>query len=292
MKTGLVLEGGAMRGLFTMGILDVLMAEGIRFDGIIGTSAGAAFGCNYKSHQPGRVLRYNKRFCRDWRYCGFRSLLLTSDVFGASFCYEEIPLRLDPFDSAAFAADPTEFWLTATDMDTGKAVYHRCEKGDREDLEWIRASASMPMVSRPVVINGQRLSDGGTADSIPLARMESLGYRKSLVILTQPEGYRKQPRKGIPLIRLQLRAYPQLAAALEQRHVNYNAQLDYVHKREAEGSVLALRPPEALNIPAVCHDPGELQRVYDIGTRLAHQKLKEIRSFLTSPINEQESVRA
>lgn len=119
MRAGLVLEGGAMRGLFTMGIIDTLLEHGIRVDGMIGTSAGAAFGCNYKSRQAGRVVRYTTRFCKNWRFAGFRSLLFTGDIYGAKFCYEDIPMRLDPFDVEAFAADPTAFWLTTTDMDTG-----------------------------------------------------------------------------------------------------------------------------------------------------------------------------
>ena len=283
--TGLVLEGGAMRGLFTAGVLDVLAEHGIRFDGIIGTSAGAAFGCNYKSRQPGRVLRYNTRYCRCWRYAGVRSLLLTGDIYGARFCYEDIPLRLDPFDSDAFAADPTEFWVTATDMDTGEAVYHRCTDGRQTDLEWIRASASMPMVSRPVVLEGCRLSDGGTADSIPLQKLEELGFRRNLVILTQPADYVKQPNALLPLMRISLHRYPRLVEALAHRHEMYNAQLALVRRREAEGSVLVLRPPQALTIRAVCHDPDELRRVYEIGSRLALDMLPQIDTFLSQSVH-------
>ena len=280
MRTGLVLEGGAMRGLFTMGILDAMLERGLRVDGMIGTSAGAAFGCNFKSHQPGRVLRYGTRFCRDWRFASVRSWLLTGDLYGARFCYEEIPLRLDPFDSEAFAADPTDFWLTATDMDTGEAVYHQCLRGDAEDLLWIRATASMPMVSRPVVIDGRSLSDGGTADSIPLAAMEGLGYERNLVILTQPQGYVKQPNSALPAMRVLLRRRPRLLEALADRHVRYNGQLAYVRRREAEGAALVLRPPEALGISAVCHDPEEMRRVYAVGRRLALARMDEISAFL------------
>ena len=134
MKRGLVLEGGAMRGLFTAGVTDVMLERGVTYDGIVGVSAGAVFGCNYKSHQPGRVLRYNLRFCRDPRYCSVRSWAKTGDLYGADFCYRAIPDELDPFDRAAYAADPTDFWVVCTDADTGKPVYHNCLTGDENDL--------------------------------------------------------------------------------------------------------------------------------------------------------------
>ena len=192
MKYGLVLEGGAMRGLFTAGVLDVFLENGIAFDGIIGVSAGAAFGCNLKSGQAGRVLRYNKQYCRDWRYCSWRSLFLTGDMFGADFCYRKLPEELDPFDKASFEANPTEFFLVCTDVISGKPVYHRCEKADRNCMEWMRASASMPLVSSLVNIDGAFYLDGAITDSIPLDFMERQGYHKNIVILTQPEGYVKK----------------------------------------------------------------------------------------------------
>ena len=143
-KTGLVLEGGAMRGMFTCGVIDVLMENGIRFDGAAGISAGAVFGCNYKSRQIGRPVRYNKNYCKDPRYCSDRSLIKTGDLYGADFCYRELPDVLDPFDRETFKNDPMEFYIGATDVKTGKAVYHKCTDGGEDDLLWMRASASMP----------------------------------------------------------------------------------------------------------------------------------------------------
>ena len=139
---GLVMEGGAMRGMFTAGVTDVLMEAGITVDGAIGTSAGAVFGCNVKSGQIGRVIRYNTRFCADRRYASLRNLLLTGDLFGAAFCYEDIPDRLDPFDRAAFAANPMAFYAVCTDAVTGQAIYHRCHDGGREDMLWQIGRAS------------------------------------------------------------------------------------------------------------------------------------------------------
>ena len=163
-KTGLVLEGGAMRGMFTAGVTDVMMEHGIEFDGAVGVSAGAAFGCNYKSRQIGRSIRYNKRFCNDRRYCGLRSLLLTGNIYNTDFAYREVPLHLDEFDFAAYAANPMEFWLVCTDIETGLPVYHRYDGYHDHGFDWIRASASMPMVSRTVEIDGQKLLDGGISD--------------------------------------------------------------------------------------------------------------------------------
>lgn len=280
MKTGLVLEGGAMRGLFTSGVLDVLMENGIDFDGVIGTSAGATFGCNFKSRQPGRVLRYNTRFCRNWRYCSLRSLILTGDLYGADFCYRKLPQELDLFDTATFAANPIEFWLTATDMETGEAVYHQCRTGDREDCEWMRASGSMPLVSRPVKLDGRMLSDGGTADSIPLKAFEDRGFARNVVVLTQPAGYVKQLPRAMPLLRVSLRRYPALLRKLEDRPALYNGQTAYVREREEAGAAFVIRPEAPLNIGAVCRKPEELKRVYLLGREAMEKRLTELKAFL------------
>ncbi|MBQ9337208.1 MAG: patatin family protein [Lentisphaeria bacterium] len=279
-KTGLVLEGGAMRGLFTVGILDVMMENSLRADGLVGVSAGAAFGCNFKSHQPGRALRYNKRFCRDPRYCSWRSLFRTGDLFGAEFCYHELPERLDPFDCRTFEQDPMEFYLVCTDVRTGEAVYHLCTKADAECFEWMRASGSMPLVSRIVPVGGGEYLDGAIADSIPLRFFESKGYDRNVVILTQPAGYVKKRSALWPLVRFVLRKYPELVHVLERRHEVYNETVRYVEARAAEGKVLLLRPEGPLPMKRICHDPGRLQRTYDLGRELARKRLAEIRAFL------------
>ena len=280
MKTGLVLEGGAMRGLFSAGVMDVLMEHQIAFDGAIGVSAGAAFGCNYKSRQPGRVIRYNTEYARDPRYCSLRSLFKTGDLFGADFCYHELPNKLDPFDTDAFQQNPMEFYVVCTDVLTGEAVYQKCGIADDECFEWLRASASMPLVSRTVEIGGRRMLDGGIADSIPLRYFEQIGYNKILVILTQPEGYRKKKNKALPLIRLSFRQYPKMVEALEKRHKKYNDTLAYVKKREREGAVLVLRPQDSLSIGRVEHNPERMRQVYDCGRKVALQSLEQIEAFL------------
>ena len=280
MKNGLVLEGGAMRGLFTAGVLDALMEHGVRFDGIVGVSAGAAFGCNFKSRQIGRVLRYNLRFCRDWRYASWRSLWRTGDFFGAEFCYHELPEKLDPFDAAAFERDPTEFHLVCTDIERGEALYRRCDDADAETMEYMRASASMPLVSRPVEAEGRKLLDGALSDSIPLEYFERLGFARNVVVLTQPDGFVKRPSRALPLLKLVYRRYPRLVELAATRHSMYNAQLRYVREAEKAGRALVLRPDEKLPIGRISHDPEAIRRVHRIGFEAAERRLDEILAFL------------
>lgn len=278
-RRGLVLEGGAMRGMFTAGILDVMMEQGIAPDGIIGVSAGAAFGCNYKSRQPGRALRYNIRFARDKRYCSLHSLLTTGDIFNAEFAYHTVPTEHDLFDGETFERNPMEFHLVCTDVDTGRAVYKRCDRSGHEFFDWVRASASMPVVSRIVELDGFRLLDGGVADSIPLQYFESIGYSRNLVILTQPDGYVKRPGRLMPLIRLALRKRPEMARAMARRHEMYNAQTEFVRQAEREGRCMVIRPDAPLPIGHISHDPEEMKRVHAIGREMAMRRIEEIRDF-------------
>lgn len=265
MKTALVMEGGAMRGMFTCGVLDVLMENGISFDGAVGVSAGATFGCNIKSRQIGRAFRYNKKYCKDKRYHSIRSLLTTGDIYNVPFCYDELPYKLDKWNIDAFRANPMEFYCVATDINTGKPVYHKCETGGKEDIIWIQASASMPLVSRPVEINGGVYLDGGISDSIPLKFMEGLGYDKILVIETQPKDYVKGRQKYMPLVRWMLRKYPNMIKAMEERYLMYNEQKRYVREKEEKGEIEVIRPLAPLNISPVETDEKELERVYQLG---------------------------
>ena len=280
MRKGLVLEGGAMRGLFTAGVLDVFMENGITFDGAVGVSAGACFGVNIKSHQIGRTIRYNKRFCEEWRYRSYRSLLLTGDLYGADFCYHELPDKLDIFDTDTFVNDPMEFYVVATDCVKGEPVYHKMTDGGCEDLEWIRASASMPMVSKPVKINGCRYLDGGITDSVPFAYMESIGYTKNVIILTRPKGYRKQKGHFSKMFKVLLRDLPAMERAMLKRHEMYNSQMKEIERREKKGQVLVIRPPEDLGIKRTESDSKELERVYEIGRKTGEEMLGSVTAFL------------
>ena len=282
MKKGLVLEGGAMRGLFTAGIIDVMMEAGVEPDGLIGVSAGAAFGCNYKSRQPGRAVRYNTRFAKDPRYSGLRSLIKTGDYFNAEFGYHIVPKEYDIFDTEAFEQNRLVFVFVCTDVMTGKAVYHQMDRVTFDELEWLRASASMPLASKVVEVGGRKLLDGGVADSIPLAYFERIGYERNVVILTQPEGYVKEPNRLMPLMRLALRKYPKMLEAMENRHLMYNQELEYVRQAEREGRCLVIRPDERLPIGHISHDPENMRRVYEIGRRKGEKHLDQIIDFYSN----------
>ena len=271
-----------MRGMFTAGVTDVLMENGVTFDGAIGVSAGAVFGCNYKSHQPGRVIRYNKKYCRDKRYASYRSLFRTGDLYGEQFCYHELPERLDPFDLETFAASPMEFYVVCTDVESGEAVYHRCTTGAGEDLRWMQASASMPLVSRVVQIGERKLLDGGMADSVPLRYFQSIGYDRCAVILTQPKGYIKKKNSMLPFMRVFLRKYPNMIRTVAQRHHVYNENTAFIEKEEEKGNIFVIRPPAPLHIGSVEHKAEKLQEVYDIGRREGEKQLEALRRFLAS----------
>ena len=280
MKKGLVLEGGAMRGLFTAGIIDVMMEHDVWPDALFGVSAGAAFGCNMKSRQPGRAIRYNKRFAKDSRYSGMRSLLTTGDYFNAKFGYHVVPYQYDLFDTATFEQNPLEFVFVCTDVLTGQAVYHTMRHVDYDELEWLRASASMPLVSKVVEVQGHKLLDGGVSDSIPLEYAERQGYQRNVVVLTQPLGYRKNRTKLMPLMRIGLKKYPNMVEAMNRRHLMYNAQLDYVAEAERQGRCLVIRPDENIPIGHVSHNPEQMERVYQSGRQMGEQRINEIKKYL------------
>lgn len=281
MKTGLVLEGGGMRGLFTAGVIDVMMEAGIVFDGIVGVSAGACFGCNYKSHQPGRVLRYNMRFCKDPRYMGWRTLMRTGDLVGAEFAYHVLPIELDVFDIERYESDPAEFHLVTTDVETGRPAYYKMEKVNYDSLEWLRASASMPIVSRPVKVDdGRKMLDGGISDSIPLKYFNNIGYDRNVVILTQPRDFLKKPTTVWPF-RLFMRRYPKIVEAMACRHNMYNEQLRYVAAQVEAGKALVIAPKETLPIGRVSSDKEKMQQVYDMGRMACEELLPQIKRFLT-----------
>lgn len=280
MKTGLVLEGGAMRGMFTAGVIDVFLENNITVDTTVGVSAGAVFGCNFKSRQIGRVIRYNKKYSRDPRYVSFRSFIKTGDLYGEEFCYHELPNNLDPFDTKTYAENPMDFYAVCTDINTGKPIYHLCKTGTDSDLQWMRASASMPLASRIVSADGYEMLDGGISDSIPVSWIMSQGCEKAVVVLTQHKGYRKKKNSMLPLIKAVYKKYPKLIEALENRHVFYNAELDRIAGLERRGKILVIRPDEPIKISRTEKDPEKLEAVYQLGRKIASEKLNEIKEFL------------
>lgn len=272
-RTGLVLEGGGMRGIYTAGVLDVFMEHGVTFDGVIGVSAGAIHGCSYVANQKGRNIRYYKKYCNDKRFISMWNLLTTGDMVGEQFCYHDLPETLEPFDFETYNASETKFYVTCSNLETGKAEYlHLVDMKDQVDL--LRASASLPMVSQVVEFGGKKLMDGGCTDSIPvMAFHNQLGYKKIVVVQTRHRGYVKKNEFN-PLIKLRYRKYPKFVRALQRRSINYNRSVERIEQLEAEGKIFVIRPSEELTIGRMKSSPEELQKVYDIGRRDAQAQLE------------------
>lgn len=279
-KTGLILEGGAMRGMYTAGVIDVMMANGITFDGMAGVSAGAAFGCNYKSHQIGRVIRYNMLLSHDWRYCSLASWILTGDLYGGKYDYHTLPEKLDVMDKRTYDENPMRFFAVCTDADTGEPVYAECPYLDNRSLEYMRASASMPAASRPVKLDGRRLLDGGVSDPIPTEWMASQGYNRNVVVLTQPVDYVKQPQKDMKLLSFLLRDEPAILEKLSARHVSYNERTALIRQQEEEGKLFVIRPKHPLNIGSMSHDPLKKQEVYRHGVEVMEERIEDLKKYL------------
>ena len=280
MKTGLVLEGGGLRGMFTSGVIDALLDAGVHFDGMIGVSAGALFGCNFKSRQRGRALRYNIQLKKDPRYMGLRSLFKTGDIVGAEFSYHVVPFDIDPFDGETFRRNPMDFWLVATDIETGNPVYHRMDEFNHEELEWMRASASMPAVSRPVEIDGQLLLDGGMVDAIPLKEFQNMGYERNIVVLTQPAGYYKKKTKLAWIIKRLTRKYPLVGEIMANRHEMYNSELEYIASQEKIGNTLLIYPEAPLKIGRTELNEKKMRRIHRQGYDITLSMLPQIKDFL------------
>lgn len=265
MKTGLVLEGGAMRGMYTAGVLDVFLENQIKFDGIIGVSAGALFGVNYLSGQKGRVIRYNKRFAGDKRNMGLHSLLKTGDIVNKEFAYYTVPQKIDIFDDETYKNSGVPFYAVVTNMETGEPEYMQV-KSVFEDMEILRASGSMPFVTKPVLLNGKPYLDGGVSDSVPYKKFMEMGYEKLVVILTRDLTYEKKPMPA-SAISLKYRKYPKFKEQLIHRHENYNSSIRELRKLEKEGKVSIVRPSVPIEISRMEKNPENLQRVYDLGIK-------------------------
>ncbi len=281
MKKGIVMEGGAMRGMFTAGVCDILMENGIELDGAVGVSAGAAFGCNLKSKQIGRAIRYNLKYCNDKRYWGISSLLKTGDIFNVDFCYNKLPYQLDIFDEKTFNENPMEFHIVCTDVETGLPHYEKCDEA-RKAVAWMRASASMPVVSRTVCVDGKEYLDGGIVDAVPLEYFEKIGYTKNIVVLTRDKTYVKKKNPFGFALKILLRKYPAVYQQMKNRHKMYADTMEYINKKEKNGEIIVLRPKTALKVKRTDRKAENLREAYELGREAALEKLDEIKSFLES----------
>ncbi len=280
MKTGLLLEGGAMRGLYTAGILDVFMEKGIKIDGIIGVSAGALFGMNYKSKQIGRVLRYNKKYARNKDYMGFYSLISTGDIMNREFCFNKIVNELDPVDFDTFKRTEVEFYAVVTNMETGKPEYIKIDDlKDKVQLEYLRASGSMPYVSKPVIIKGKKYLDGGISDSIPIEKIMSMGFDRVVVILTRPIEYRKK-KSNEKIPQIYYRKYPKLVETINNRYKMYNEEVEKVIQLEKEKKIFVIRPSRTVGIKRIERDIYKIQEMYDLGKSDIQEKMDGLLEYL------------
>jgi len=278
-KTGLVLEGGGFRGIYTAGVLDVFMEEGLSFDGLIGVSAGAIHGCSFVSGQKGRSIRYYRKYCGDPRFMSIRSWLTTGNVVGVDFCYHELPEVLDKFDDEAFMQNPTHYYVVCTNVETGRPEYIRLSDM-RKEVDYLRASASLPYFSKMVELDGKKYLDGGCTDSVPLEAFEKMGYGRNVVVLTEPEDYRKKPELRL-LAKTVYRRYPAFARALVNRHTDYNNMLDMLKERERQGSIFIIRPSEHMDIGRMESDGNKVQAAYDLGVKDARERLDALKNWLS-----------
>lgn len=278
MKVGLVLEGGAMRGLYTAGVLDVFMDNNIHIDGIVGVSAGVLFGVNYVSRQRGRVLRYNKKFIKDKRYMGLRSLITTGNIVSKDFSYYEIPTKLDVFDEKAFEESDMDFYATVTNIETGKPEYIKLENVFKQ-MEVLRATSAMPFVSQFVELDNKKYLDGGISDSVPIEKCKSLGYDKIIVVLTRPREYRKKKGNKI-FANIKYRKYPNLVNALNNRYKNYNETVEKIIDMENKREIFVIRPSKTLKIKRIEKNIDKLQEMYDLGVEDCNKCLEQLKVFL------------
>lgn len=278
-KTGMVLEGGGVRGIYTAGVLDFFLDKNVEVDAVFGVSAGSLHGVNYLSRQKKRSYRVATNYLNDKRYLSVHSLIRTGDIFGAEFCYRTIPDELDLYDYEAYCENKAKLYATVSNLETGQAEYIRCND-IKTDIEYVRASASLPLLSRTVEIHGKKYLDGGICDSIPLRAAQMMGYKRNIVILTRVSDYQKKPNKMMPVIRRKYRAYPQFVEAVKNRHVVYNETLKLIQEEEEKGNCFVIRPSQNLEVSRLEKDKSKIERLYELGIKDAKEQYEKLCNFL------------
>lgn len=278
MKTGLVVEGGGVRGIYAAGVLDVFLEYGIHFDGVIGNSAGVIHGCSYLSGQKGRSIRYYKKYSSDYRFMSFKSWLKSGNLVDTDFAYHELPEKLDVYDNEAFLRCGVPFYAAVTNVETGEPEYLRITDVNKQ-IDKVRASASLPYFSQIVELDGKKYLDGGCSDSIPVDAFRSMGYGRNVLVLTQPASYRKKPEFSA-VAGIVYRRYPRFADALRNRHMHYNRTAERVLELEKLEEVFVIRPDRKLPIGRMENDPKIVESVYNQGREDALKKLEKLKKWL------------
>ena len=276
---GLVLEGGGLRGVFTAGVIDVFLEKGIEFDKVTGVSAGACHACSYLAKQKGRAFSVCTDYLDDPEYCSLKSLVKTGNLFGEQFVFHDIPEKLYPVDNEEFKRSKTDFYVSVTDCTSGKACYPRI-RDLFKDVEWIRASSSLPLVSKFVYINKKPYLDGGITDSVPIEFSMSLGCDKNVVVLTRDRNYRKKPESMLTAMRLKYARYPELFEALKHRHERYNEALDLICSLEKEGKIFVIAPELPLAIGRTEKNKEKMKLGYKLGRKAALVNMKALKDYL------------
>ncbi|MDR1082372.1 MAG: patatin family protein [Coriobacteriales bacterium] len=277
----LVLEGGAMRGQFTAGVLDFLMDNALLPRLAIGVSAGALNGLNYVAGLRGRSCYLNTKYCTDWRYLSMRSFTLTGNAFNVEYVFDRIPNELDPFDFEAYARSPLTLITVSSNLVAGEADYTMLRDA-RTQLDYLRASSSMPLLSKIVKVDGKELLDGGVCDSVPIDYSKATGSPKHIVVLTQHAEYEKKANEFMPLVRRLYAKYPLFIERMERRHLDYNKVYRRVARMHEEGEIFVIRPPERVTLASMEHDPEKLYRLWETGYAEAQKNFAALWRYLES----------
>ena len=278
---GLVLEGGGMRGLYTAGVLDVFLNKKIYFPYVIGVSAGACNAASYISRQVGRNKKVTINYIGDHRYLSYRNFFKEGSIFGMKFMFDEIPNKLVPFDYDTYNNSKETFVIVATDCNTGTPVYFYKENG-HDVLNQLKASSSLPFLSRMVDIDGMKLLDGGITDSIPLRKSIEDGNKKNVVILTQNKEYRKKPFNGNFISRKIYKNYDKVIEAMNNRYKIYNETLDFIEELESKGQIFVIRPKEPLDVGRLEKDKTKLEKLFAQGYSDAEDSYSQLEEWINS----------
>ena len=278
MKIGLVLEGGAMRGLFTAGVLDIFLDNNVEVTDVVGVSAGTLFGVNYVSKQRGRALRYNLKYINDKRYMNVKSWVRTGNLINKDFTYYKLPFQLDVFDNKTFKESPINFFATVTNIETGEAEFVKIKDAYKQ-METLRATSALPFISEIIEVGDKKYLDGGISNSIPIDFFEKQDFDKVIVILTRPITYRKEKTTGIQY-KLFYKKYPKLVEKLENRYKEYNDTVDKIVELEKEGKLFVIRPSENITIKRLEKDIEKLQKVYDLGLKDGNNIIEDLKQYL------------
>ncbi|MGN0167534.1 MAG: patatin family protein [Acetatifactor sp.] len=278
-QAGLVLEGGGMKGVYTAGVLDFFLDKEIEFSSVYGVSAGACSMCSFLSKQRGRALDVNVDYLDTKKYCSLRSLLTSGDLFNVDMCYHLIPDYLYPYDNETFEKYEGKAYSVATDIVSGRPEYFRI-RDMRKDIDKIRASASLPLVSRNVKIDGRYYLDGGISDAIPLQKSVMDGNRKNVVVMTKEIGFVRKPTSQLALIQARYIRYPKVAELMAERHINYNEQVAYIERQKEQGGAFVIRPKKASSVGRVEKDVEKLKALYREGYEDAAECYEELIAYL------------